>query len=208
MALPTYNKSNRRKSFEALPKGAYVVKILSAKEDKWPSGDGCVKFGFDIAEGQYKDFYRKQYERMRQSSEDAVWPYDAVFTLNVPSDTTQDYVQTNWDSFFADLEDSNNGFVFDGDLRKLTNKVIGGKFRIKQTEGKTPDESGNFPIYDHTELYWTCVAEDVRSGNAGRMPNDKLIDRKSGSQNSGSSGNDGFMNIPDDAGSEIPFPFN
>lgn len=31
MSLPTYNRSNRRQSFQQLPKAAYVIKILSAK---------------------------------------------------------------------------------------------------------------------------------------------------------------------------------
>lgn len=53
MTLPSYDKTKRRKSFSQLPKGAYVIKILDAKEDKWPSGDACVKIAFDIAEGDY-----------------------------------------------------------------------------------------------------------------------------------------------------------
>ena len=45
-----------------------------------------------------------------------------------------------------------------------------GKFRIEQTEYKGV-------IYDHTRLAWTCVADDVRIGNTGKMPKDKLIER-------------------------------
>lgn len=37
MALPTYDKTKRRQSFQQLPKGAYVIKIKGAKEE--PGGD-------------------------------------------------------------------------------------------------------------------------------------------------------------------------
>jgi hypothetical protein len=63
MALPTYDKSKRRTSFEQLPKGAYVIKIMGAKEDTWPSGDGVIKIAFDIAEGEYKGFYQNQFDK-------------------------------------------------------------------------------------------------------------------------------------------------
>ena len=196
MALPTYNRNNRRKVFEALPKGAYVIKILSAKTTQSSWGEDQIAIAFDIAEGEYKDFYKGQFDR--NTSEDKKWPIDAIYYLTIPHDGCADYVVTNYDSFFADLEDSNNGFVFSGDEKALKGKVIGGKFHIKQTE-----YNGN--IYDHTRMKWTCVADDVRKGKAGRLPNDKLVDT-SGTSGNGSSADSyaagGFSNSDDD---EIPF---
>lgn len=196
MALPTYNRNNRRKTFEQLPKGAYVVRILSAKTTTSSWGEEQIAIAYDIAEGEYKDFYKGQFDR--NTSEDKKWPIDAVFYLTIPHDGCADYVVTNYDSFFADLEDSNDGFVFSGDEKTLKGKVIGGKFHIKQTE-----YNGN--IYDHTRMKWTCVADDVRKGKAGRLPNDKLVD-SSGTSGNGSSADSyasgGFSNSDDD---EIPF---
>lgn len=195
MTLPTYDKSKRRSgSFQPLPKGAYVVKILNAKKAEWPSGDEYIKIFFDIAEGEYKDFYRKQYDA--NTKEDKVWPYDAAYSLNVPNDSSKPYVWDNWNTFFADLEDSNNGFVFKGDLKTLTGKLIGGKFRIRQSESK-----GN--VYDHTELYYTCIADAVRNNTYGKMPKDKLIE--AATTTSTPSDPDGFMSIPADSPEEIPF---
>ena len=92
--LPKYDKSKRKSNtFEQLPKGAYVIKIMGAKEDTWPSGDKVLKIAFDIAEGKYKDFYQAMFER--NTNEDKQWPYDAVFNLNVPADNSQPYV---WDT--------------------------------------------------------------------------------------------------------------
>lgn len=198
MSLPAYNKSKRKSNtFEQLPKGAYVIKIMGAKEDTWPSGDKVVRIAFDIAEGKYMGFYQAQFDR--NTNEDRQWPYDAVFNLNVPNDNSQPYVWDNWNTFFADLEDSNSGFIFDGDLKKLKGKVIGGKFHIEQTA-----KNGN--VYDHTKMKWSCVADDVRNGKAGRLPNDKLIGTgRTTPKTSSASEMDGFLSIPEGAEEELPF---
>jgi hypothetical protein len=195
MSLPTYNRNNRRKTFEPLPKGAYVVRILSAKTAETKSGFNQLVIAFDIAEGQYKDFYKAQYDA--NSSEDKKWSNDAVFRLTIPYDRCQDYVVTNWDSFFADLEDSNNGFVFNGDEKALKGKLIGAKMHIEQSEY-------NGKVYDHTRMKWTCVADDVRNGKAGRLPNDKLIAGSSGNNRSAADNyaNSGFSSADDE---ELPF---
>ena len=195
MALPTYDKSKRRKNFEHLPKGAYVVKILGAKEETGSYGQQVAIY-FDIAEGEYRDFYNKQYES--NTSEDKVWPYDAVFYLTVPTDGCADWIWTKWNTFFGDLEDSNNGFVFDGDVKKLKGKLIGGKFHIEQSEydGK---------VYNHTRLKWTCVADDVRNDKFGSLPDDKLVKPSKAKKSEPAPDSDGFMNIPEDTDEEIPF---
>ena len=197
MALPTYDKSKRRQSFQQLPKGAYVIQIKQAKEVQNKSGGGShLAIVFDIAEGEYKDFYLKQYQS--NTNEDKKWPNDAIFRMTIPNSGSQDYTWTSWNSFFADLEDSNNGFVFAGDVSSLKGKLIGGKFHIEQTEYR-----GN--IYDHTRLRWTCIADAVRNGKAGQMPKDKLI--SNGSHNSSTIPTDegGFMAIPDGGEDEVPF---
>lgn len=197
MALPTYDKSKRRTSFEQLPKGAYVIKILGAKEETGNYGPQ-ISIAFDIAEGKYKGFYQSMFER--NTNEDKKWPYDAVFYLNVPQDDSPEYVWRNWNSFFADLEDSNKGFVFDGDVKKLKGKLIGGKFHNKQSE-----YNGN--VYDHIKMKYSCVAEDVRQGKAGRLPNDVLAGSKSNrpAATSNNAELDGFVNLPEGAEEELPF---
>ena len=194
MSLPKYDKSRRRKTFELLPKGAYVIKIKAAREDENRTGSGThLTIAFDISEGEYAGFYDQQFQS--NTNEDKKWPNDAMFYLSVPADTSPSYVWDNWNTFFADLEDSNNGFVFSGDPASLKGKIIGGKFANEQSEY-------NGKIYDHIKLRWTCVADDVRAGKAGKMPNDKLI---APAVPKASSSMDGFMDIPDTAEEELPF---
>ena len=195
MSLPTYNRNNRRQSFQQLPKAAYVIKILSAKVARTASGFDQIVIAFDIAEGEYKDFYKSMYDR--NTSEDKKWPNDAVFRLTIPYTNCPDYVVTNYDTFFADLEDSNNGFVFGGDEKTLKGKLIGAKMHIEQSEW-----NGN--VYDHTRMRYTAIADDVRNGKAGKLPNDKLIQPKntSGGDMNGYV-NGGFSSSNDEE--EIPF---
>ena len=195
MSLPTYDKSKRKKSFQQLPKDAYVVKIKDAKQEKWPSGDEVIRIAFDIAEGEYMGFYQKQFEA--NTNEDKRWPIDAVFSLNVPADGCQQYIWDNWNTFFADLEDSNGGYAFDGNLKGLRGKLIGGLFHVRQNKGK------DGKVYDHVVMRWTRTVEDVRNGKYGSLPNDKLIDDVP--KKSASAGTD-FMSIEGTAEEEeLPF---
>jgi hypothetical protein len=123
---------------------------------------------------------------------------DAVFNLNVPADNSQQYVWDNWNTFFADLEDSNGGFVFAGDLKSLRGKVIGGLFHIRQNEYKGT-------IYDHTVMRYTRTVEDVRNGKFGKLPKDKLIDGSASTSSSPRTDDNGFMQIPEGEEEGLPF---
>lgn len=200
MAKFSYTKVNRENaikgfSFELLPKGAYVCKILRVAEVDNKNGKGKhIEIGFDIAEGEYKDFYKKQFDA--NTNEDKKWPADARYNLGVPDDSSPEWLVQNWDTFWTNVEDSNNGYVFDGDGDKLKNKLFGGLFHNEQSEY-------NGTVYDHTRLKWTRSAQDVREGKYGKLPNDKLIN--SASKGSGTKQNDDFMNVPEASEEEIPF---
>lgn len=195
MSLPSYDKSKRKQTFEGLPKGAYVCRIIGAIEEPNKSGKGShLKVVLDIAEGDYAGIFQRIYDK--NSNEDKKWPNDGTYYLTVPADGAPQYVWDNWNTFFADLEDSNNGFVFSGTTEYLRGKLIGGKFAIEQSEY-------NGRIYDHTKLKWTCVADDVRQGKAGKMPADKMIEV---SYSQPSTNEDGFMEIPDGL-NDADFPF-
>lgn len=191
MKVPQYNKENRKKSggFEQLPKGNYVCKIMNVEEVTYKNGHTGLKISFDIAEGDYKDFYTNKYQN--DDREDKKWSMDAVYWLGIPFDGCEGYVQDGWDTFWANVEDSNNGYVFNGNEKTVKGKTFGGFFRLEQTEY-------NGKIYDHTRLFRTCIAQDIRDGKATWSPKDKLISP------SGSS-NDDFVGVPEDAPVDIPF---
>lgn len=187
--VPAYNKNNRRQSFDQLPKGAYVCKIMHLEEATSKKGNSMIKIYFDIAEGDYKDFYKKQYEA--DTREDKVWSYDATYHLTIPTEGCIPFITEQWDTFWADIEDSNNGFVFDGDEKKAEGKTFGGLFRIEQTEAN----NGN--VYDHTRLAFTRIAQDIRDGKITKLPKDKLV----GTEGSA----DDFVNVPETTAEDLPW---
>jgi hypothetical protein len=90
-------------------------------------------------------------------------------------------------------------------VKTLKGKLIGSKFHIEQSE-----YNGN--VYDHTKLRWTCVADDVRQGKAGKLPADKLIESRGGAIRretdpfTGAASNiDDFVSVPEGAEDEVPF---
>ena len=176
--------------FDPLPKGAYVIKVIGAKEEPNKSGEGShIKVAFDIAEGEYKDFYKNQFNA--SADEDKHWPYDGIYNLAAPDDNSPQWMIDNFGTFIAALEDSNNGYHWDWDESKWEGKVLGALFHIEQNE-----KDGN--VYDHTRPKWFRNAQSVRDGKFGRLPKDKLIEK--------ASNDSGFMNIPDSsAKDEIPF---
>ena len=175
--------------FEQLPKGAYVVKIVNAKEAQNKSGEGShIKVAFDIAEGEYTDFYKKQFDAM--TGEDRHWPYDGVHNLPAPDDNSPQWMIDSFGTFIAALEDSNDGYHWDWDESKWKGLVLGALFRIEQNES-----NGN--VYDHTRPFWFRNAQLVRDGKYGKLPKDKLIEAKPKT--------DDFMSIPETEADEIPF---
>ena len=178
------------REFEQLPKGAYVIKLLSVKEEENKSGAGShLKIAFDIAEGEYTGFYKRSFEA--DPREDKKWPNDAVLYITCPDDNSPQFVLDNFNSFMTAVEDSNAGYHWGWDENTLKDKLVGAKFYIEQSQY-------NGKIYDHTKAKWFIAAQKIRDGKYGKLPNDKLI---SGSNASTPE----FLNVPPIADEEIPF---
>lgn len=177
--------------FELLPKGAYVIKLLSIKEEPNKNGNGThLKIAFDIAEGEYAGFYKRAFEN--DTREDKKWPADGQLVISAPEDNSEQWIVDNFNKFMTAVEDSNEGYHWNWDENTLKDKVVGSKFCNEQSEydGK---------IYDHTKAKWFIAAQKVRDGKFGKLPNDKLIEKASSSAA-------GFVNIPDNiTAEEIPF---
>lgn len=173
--------------FEQLPKGAYVIKLLKAEEcENQNSAGSHIKIAFDIAEGEYKDFYKKQFDAI--TDEDKHWPYDGVYYLSAPDDNSPQWMIDNFGTFIAALEDSNDGYHWDWDESKWKGLVMGALFRNEQSE-----KDGN--VYDHIRPFWFRNAQLIRDGKYGKLPKDKLVEVKTD-----------FININNAPGEdEIPF---
>lgn len=189
----SYGRTQAYKDYEQLPKGGYVLKIMGAEVCENRIGQ-YVKISCDIAEGEYKDFYAKEYRA--QKAEDKKWHCN--YLLNVPNDdgTEEDgWTARRFKTVTEALEASNARYHFDWDEQKFKGKLIGGLFN--EREYKKNDGS----VAKATNLAQLCAVEKIREGKF-KIPADKpLKENASGSQTS----NDGFMNIPDGADEALPF---
>ncbi len=190
-----YDKTKGYGTFQALPKGGYVMRIQGATVHENSNGQ-YVKIAADIAEGEYQGYYARDYEG--QQTEDKKWHCN--YLLSVPNDdgSEQDgWTKRRFKTFTEALEESNPGYHFDWDESKFKGLIIGGLFNEREYEKR--DGS----IGRATNFAQVCSVDAVRAGRF-KLPDDKLLGR-SGAGNSGGDSDDGFMNIPDGVADELPF---
>lgn len=186
--------------FQQLPKGKYVcvIKQIATKESK--NGNQQFIILYDIAEGEYKDFYQKLFEVDKAQSTDAKWR--GVFKQNM------DGRGLSWFKGVITAIERSNNFTFQWDKenneKTMQGKKFGGIFRRRQYEA----ENGSRPIV--TELF---RIRSVAGLAEAEVPEDELLpdvppvgQTTPVNRTTPSSVGDGFMNIPagveDDA---IPF---
>ena len=153
---------------EPLPAGGYVAKILNAKVEEYSWGEKLV-ISFDIAEGEYKDFFRKQYNE--NTREDKKWKGN--FRLTIPQESNQyfDSQKRTFGNAIWAIEESNPGYHWDWNESALKGKMVGVLFRNREWE--MDDGRSGWS----TECCTFVSVEDVRTGNF-KQPKDKPLKRK------------------------------
>ena len=188
-----YNNYSAKKSVsrEPLPAGGYVCRILDVKLQNYTWGDVIV-LSLDVVEGQYKDFFRKDYQA--QSGEDKKWR--GTLRLNIPKDDGSEkdaWTKRTFENAMWAFEASNPGYHFDWDEQKLKNLLVGVLYRNREWE-----KNGNRGWT--TESCAATSVDDVRSGSY-KMPKDKPLSALTNLAPAG--GYQSFASIGDD--DELPF---
>lgn len=193
-----YKEAKASASSEAkLPEGAYVCKILKVeyKATDNPEYSDQIEMMFDIIEGEFKDFFKKQYQS--NTSEDKKWKGRVM--VYVPKDDGSErdtWTKNTFAKWTDSFEKSNDGYVWDWDEAKWKNKVVGIVFG---TTGTVID--GKDVLY--TEARFAVPAEQVRSGSA---PKAKFKAKNGYGKPATASTNDGeWMKVPDTADEDLPF---
>lgn len=183
-------------AFMKLPVGAYVCKVEGVKFETTEWGDR-IAIRFDVAEGEFKEFFKKQYEA--NTNEDKKWK--GRMNIFVPKDDGSDQdkiTKKSFASWIDSFEKSNKGYSWDWDENKWKGKIIGIVF------GETGTVIDNKEIV-YVEPRFPIEADRVRKGDA---PSAKFKS-KNGYTGKGESNEskvpDGFLNIPDGVEEEIPF---
>lgn len=178
-----YKKGTPTQEREKLPVGGYVLKILNAEEITYSNGGTALKISFDIAEGEYKDFYKKNYAAQQEPKK---WKGNR--NLSVPSDSDEDSRKDYFANQIACIEASNPGYEFDFEESKLKGKLVGAVFGEKEYDG----EFGN-------GFYVCCrglrTVDAIRAGTF-KVPAPILLERTA---------TEGFSAATDDDDSDIPF---
>ena len=169
--MKAFNGLEIKKSVGAsapLPAGGYVAKILNAKVEEYNWGEVLV-ISFDIAEGEYKDFFSKQYKE--NTREDKKWKGN--FRLTVPNEGNQyfDSQKRTFGNAIWAIEESNHGYHWDWNESALNGKMVGVLFR--NFEWEMDDGRSGWS----TECCTFVSVEDVRTGNF-KQPKDKPLKRK------------------------------
>ena len=190
--MKAFNGLEIKKSVSAsdhLPAGGYVAKILNAKVKGYSWGEVLV-ISFDIAEGEYKDFFNKQYKENTRDDKKR----KGNFRLTVPNEGNQyfDSQKRTFGNAIWAIEESNHGYHWDWNEAALKGKMVGVLFRNFEWE-----MNGNSGW--STECCTFVSVEDIRNGNF-KQPKDKPLRNKTGT----SSAESIFVDL-NDVESELPF---
>ena len=186
---------------EKLPKGAYVCEIKNVQFQEGQNGNSdIINVLFDVVEGEYKDFFKQQYEN--NTSEDKKWKgRTSIFCPKDDGSEKDGWTKNAFAKWTDSFEKSNPGYVFDWDENKWKGKKIGLVFR----------EEGN--VIEGKEVVYTAVAfpVDAQLVRDGKAPEAKFKARNgyTGTQQqtntNATTSTDGFMDIPADIDEEVPF---
>lgn len=180
-----------------LPAGAYIAEIKNVKYDNGQDGKSdMITVLFDIAEGEYKDFFKEQYDN--NTNDDKKWKGRSVIYVPVDDGSEKDgWTKNSFAKWTNSFEASNPGYAWDWDENKWKGKKIGLVFR----------ETGT--VIDGKEVVYTEVAfpTDVETVRSGKAPEAKFKKRNgyTGNGVASNASNDGFMDIPAGSAEEIPF---
>lgn len=189
-------KSARFMGSAKLPEGAYIAKIMNVKYVAGENGNSDrIDIQFDIADGEYKGFFKKQYEENTQ--EDKKWK--GKTSVYVPKDDgseKDEWTKKTFAKWTNALEDSNDKYKWDWDEKKWKGLSVGLMFALTGNviEGKE---------VTYTEVRYPMSVEDTKKDV--KIPAIKKRNGYTGNGNSSASSNNDFVNIPDGIAEEIPF---
>lgn len=118
-----FDKVEASQQREQLPVGGYKVKILKAEEMEYSWGT-VVVISFDIADGEYKDFFKRDYNS--NTKNDKKWR--GTYRLNLPngkSEKADEFNARQFKTFAQAVEKSNSGYKWTWDEATLKDKFVG-----------------------------------------------------------------------------------
>lgn len=155
--------------------GGYVCRITMAKDV--PEKE-YLKLEYDIAEGEHRDHWNSLYKAK------AFW--GGTFYRSY-----KEKALSMFKGFLTAVKESNSGFVFENDEKRLEGKLVG----LVLGEEECRKQNGS----DGTRLYVAAVrsVDAIRKGDFS-VPPKRLLEAKNG-------GREGFFPTTDTDDSDVPF---
>lgn len=181
---------------ERLPVGAYVCDIKNVQYVAGEDGNSDrIDILFDIIEGDFKDFFKKQYDA--NTSEDKKWKgRKSIYVPKEDGSEKDEWTQNSFAKWVNGFEDSNEGYRWDWDENKWKGLKVGIVF----------GETGT--VIDGKEVRYIepRFATDIKKVRDGSAPSAKFVAKRGYTGNGNTStSSDGFMSVPEGGESEIPF---
>ena len=182
--------------FATLPAGLYVCEILGVKQEEY-NGHSRFVMQFDIAEGDQKGFYQKQYNAEKQMNQEA--KYKGIHRQNM-----EEQGLPFFKGLMTSVERSNQGFRFPWGTQGNEKTLVGKKFGavMGREEFLTADGEKRMA----TKIMQIRSIDGLKDA---KVPEDKLLNDTPAADLSvpqqGKIDENGFMNIPDGIDEELPF---
>jgi hypothetical protein len=165
---PSYNGFEAKKSsgFITLPPaGAYVAEIQNvrfapANKAENRSRD-AIELMMEITEGEYAGRYMEFFNDQKEKFGDTV-KYKGVFRLIPPLDNDDDWRKRTFEGNIWCIQESNPGYVWDWDEKKLKGKKVGISVRDRFYTFNGNDRST-------TEIARLETLDDVKNGKVKTM---------------------------------------
>lgn len=143
--------------------GAYVLKIMSAKLERYSAESVAIKLAFDVDEGEYKGYYGKLYEYNKSGQYAANAKWKGTLSLFYPTSSDPDKKKreiANFKRAITAINDSNKTKIDPTkklNLDSFKGKYVGGAFGLVDWEwdGKSGTKC---------ECRWFVGVDRVRAG--------------------------------------------
>lgn len=154
-------------TIENLPAGGYVCEIKKCEEKPNKNGGSHLEMLFEIAEGEYKNWFKKDWDN--QTRAEKFWR--GIYNQNEPAEGSQNYeIQVKFFKAFVNaIEDSNPNYHWDWNETGLKGKKIGIVF------GEREKISSRGTKYTITSATSVVSVGDIKSGNF-KTPDVKRIE--------------------------------
>lgn len=189
---PSYKGFEAKKNggFLTLPPvGAYIAEIKEVRfvpQDPLENRDrDTIELMIEITEGEYAGRYMEFYKDQKERFGDSV-KYKGIFKLVAPLENDEDWRKRNFEGNLWCVEQSNEGYTWDWDEKKLKGKKVGISVRERLYTYNDKERST-------TEIAKFETVDDVKSGNV--KPMRARDQRTGGSTTEDSTDGSGFTEV-------------